>query len=388
MNTPTTCPSSSKRQFSLIKTIVYSLLPTIILLVGFESCARLIEIWKPPLVLDYGWGFNEDSRVFVPAGILRNTMITRPEKVLSFVKQSFQMPKPENTYRIIIIGGSNVHYMHHNLYMMARRLTRTPGETRRFEIINCGGCAYGTTRLRIMLPELLTYEPDMLLIYSGHNEFEELIHKALVNVSAIPIQKAAYSLAMLRVLRDAIATVQLVFLDAEKLRETLPPEIDASTGLYEFSSEEIETHMEIYRENLTAIISQCLDRNIPVIISTVATNYWEPGLHPSKHDILQEIRKLYEEGSYEAGLALARETLKRSIRHQASDTENGIIRELAQQFSLPLVDGERLIEQAEPNGVQGETLLSDRCHLTNEGREIVIRAFEQEIRRIARVGDS
>lgn len=374
--------------FSKGKTLIYSLLPALLLLGSVEGCSRLIELWKPPLVLDYGWGFNENSRVFTTTGILRNQMITRPEKVISFVKQTFRMPKPEDTYRIMILGGSNVHYMQHNLYMMARRLSRTPGEKRRFEVINCGGLAYGTSRLRIMMPELLTYEPDMVLIYSGHNEFEELIHKALVNVETIPVQRVAYSLATLRVLRDALSMLQLTCLDAQRLRETLPPEIDASTGTYEFSGEEIARHMDVYRENLDAIISQCRERDIPVIISTVATNYWEPDLHPAQADIREQIKRLYAEGNYTEGLALARETLSRSIRHQASDTENGIIREVAERHGLHLVDGEHLIVEAEPHGVPGETLLSDRCHLTNAGREIVIHAFESEIRRIAKTGDS
>jgi hypothetical protein len=378
--------NSPRIKFSTRKTIIYSLLPALVLFGVIEGCSRLIEIWKPPLTLDYGWGFNEDSRIFTPVGILRNKMITRPEKVISFVKQSFQMPKPDDTYRIIILGGSNVNYMQLNLYMMARRLTRTHGEKRRFEVINCGGCAYGSSRLRIMMPELLTYDPDMVLIYAGHNEFEEMIHKALVNVKSIPVQKAAYSLAMLRLLRDTLTTLQLVFLDAQHLRETLPPEIDASTGVYEFSSEEIDAHMNLYRENLSAIISQCREKDIPVIISTVATNYWKPDLHPTQAGIKAKIQQLYDEGKYQEGLTLARETLSKSIRHQASDTENNIIRGLAQTFNLPLIEGEQLIIKAEPHGVTGETLLSDRCRLTNEGREIVLRAFEEEIRRVARVG--
>ncbi len=369
------------------KTIVYSLLPALILFGAIEGCARVLEYWKPPLVLDYGWGFNEGSRVFTPGGMLRNKMVTRPEKVISFPKQSFDMPKPADVYRMIIIGGSNVNFMQHNLYKMASRLTHSPGETRRFEIINCGGCAYGSTRLRNMVPELLSYEPDVMLIYAGHNEFEETIHKKLVDVESIPAQKTAYSLAMLRLLRDGLASLQLTCLDVQTLRETIPPEIDASTGMYAFSREEIEAHMKLYRENLVAIISQCRERKVPIIISTVVSNFWMPQLHPSLSETAQQIRGLYEAGKFEEGMALARETLVRSPRHQASDTENGVIREVAQQFSLPLIEGEKLIMEAEPHGVPGETLLSDHCHLSDTGREIVLRAFEQEIRRIAGPGE-
>lgn len=376
----------STPRFTLGKTVLYSLLPALVLLGAMEGCARLLEIWRPPLVLDYGWGFNEGSRVFEPGGMFRDKMVTRPEKVISFPKQSFDMPKPADVYRIIIIGGSNVNYMKHNLYMMSRRLTRTPGENRRFEIINCGGCAYGTSRLRNMMPELFSYDPDLMLIYSGHNEFEEMIHRSLVDVQTIPVQKAAYSLAMLRLLRDMLANVRLTCLDVQTLRETVPPEVDASTGVYAFSASEIAAHMDLYRNNLVDIVSQCEKNQVPVIISTVASNYWKPKLHATLADVDARIQQLYASGDYEAGMALARETLARSPRHQASDTENGIIREIAHQFLLPLVDGEKLIMEAEPHGVPGETLFSDHCHLTNAGREIVVVAFEKEIRSIAGSG--
>ncbi len=364
---------------------MYSCLPALVLFGAVEGCARLLEFWRPPLTLDYGWGFNENSRVFMPVGMPRDGMITRPEKMVSFVKQRFRMPKPDDVYRIIALGGSNVNYMQRQLTMMAERLTHEPGESRRFEAINCGGCAYGSHRLRLMMPELLTYDPDLIMIYAGHNEFEELIHQALVNLDAIPMQKAAYSLAMLRLLRDALTSLRLTFTDPEQLRQTLPPEVDyGAAGAYEFSEQEIDERMRLFRENLEAIVSACLERGIPVIISTVASNYWAPDLHRRHADVQERIRTLQEAGRYEEAMALARETLAHSVRHQASDVENGIIREVAHRFSLMLIEGEGLIMDAEPKGIPGETLMSDRCHLNDAGRDIVIRAFEEAIRRAAR----
>ncbi len=381
---PSTRLSPNPYAFSKGKTLVYAILPALILLGSVEGCARLFEFWRPPFTLDYGWGFNEDSRVFAPAGFPRGQMATRPEKAVSFESQRFQMPKPEGVYRIIALGGSNVYYMRRNLTMMAQRLTRTPGETRRFEVINAGGCAYGSHRLRIVLREMLSYEPDLIMIYAGHNEFEELLHEELVDLKAIPVQKAAYSLACLRLARDLGASLRLLLLDPKTLRQTQPPEVNwGAAAAHEFSAEEIDERMRLFRENMKALIEQCIAENLPVVISTVAGNYWAPGLHYRHADEGERIQQLYREGKHAEGLSLARDLLARTVRHQASDVENGIIRELAREHSLPLIDGEQLIMEAEPHGVPGETLLSDNCHLTHEGREIVIRAFEALIRRIA-----
>jgi hypothetical protein len=373
--------------FSRRKTIIYSLLPALLLLGGVEGCCRVVELWRPPLTLDYGWGFNEDSRVFVPAGIARNTMITRPEKLVSFQRQSFKMPKPKHVYRMVMLGGSNANYMYWPLRHMAERLSLSPGEKRIFETINMGGLAYGSHRLRIMMAEILEYNPDLLLIYAGHNEFEELKHQAITDLEHIAVQKAAYSLAMLRALRDIRASMDLFLRSRQAQNMDLPPEVDyRNVASHTFTQEEIEARMTLFRENMDVIVALCRERNVPVIISTVATNLWEPDLPLQFREEKEKIRGLYESGAYEEGMHLARETLAKSERHQASDVENNIIREIAAKHDLPLVEGEQLIMAAEPNGVPGETLLSDRCHITEEGREIVVAAFEQAIRNIVQTG--
>lgn len=373
--------------FSRRKTIIYSLLPALLLFGGVEGCARLLEVWRPPLTLDHGWGFNEDSRVFVPAGIARNTLMTRPEKLASFAPQSFSMPKPENVYRIFALGGSNVNYMYWSLQHLGERLTETPGETRRFEIINLGGLAYGSHRLRIVASEILGYDPDLVLIYAGHNEFEEIKHQELVDTDRMSAQKAAYSLAMLRTLRDLWATIDMVRRTRQAEKMELKPEVDfiAAAG-HVFTPEEIAERMALYQENLEAIATACNERNVPVIISTVATNLWAPDLPRRFADEKEQIATRYTSGNYEAGMDIARDVLARSERHQASDVENSIIREVAAKHKMSLIEGEALIMEAEPHGVPGETLLSDRCHLTGEGHEIILAAFEKTIRQLAHVG--
>jgi len=68
--------------------------------------------------------------------------------------------------------------------------------------------------------------------------------------------------------------------------------------------------------------------------------------------------------------------LRESTRHQASDAENEIIVRLAERHGLPLADVEGAIMAAEPNGVPGETLFSDRCHVTEEGKVILMDTYE------------
>ena len=47
------------------------------------------------------------------------------------------------------------------------------------EIINTGGISYASYRVARLMEELLAYQPDVFVIYTGHNEFLEkrIYHK-------------------------------------------------------------------------------------------------------------------------------------------------------------------------------------------------------------------
>ncbi len=50
----------------------------------------------------------------------------------------------------------------------ASRCARKP-----IEVINVGGISYASYRIAAILDEVLQHEPDLVVIYMGHNEFLE-----------------------------------------------------------------------------------------------------------------------------------------------------------------------------------------------------------------------
>lgn len=371
-------------RFSPLKTVVFSLLPAVLLLCLLEGGSRALEWWKPPLPADYGMGFDPESRVFIPSGPLRRTMTTRPEKEISFQRQSFTLPKPGGVFRVFMLGGSNVNYLHAGLEILADRLSGADPQGRRFEILNMGGLAYGSSRLRRVLDEVVAYSPDLILIYMAHNEFEEMEQETEARPERRALQQAVYRSAFMRRLRDTAGTLQVWLLRMKRMRADLPPEVDWSAAFgHEFSPAEIAERMDTYRENLAAMLDRCREHGVPVAVGTVPSNLWNPDLPASLQAVRDEIQALYARGEFAKGMALARETLRNASRHQASDAENDIIRSLAGERGVPLVDIFSVIAAAEPNGVPGETLLSDRCHLNGPGQLLLLREYERHIRKIA-----
>ncbi len=378
---PTGPPSSPGARQWLV-TLAALLLPVVFFFGLLEGAARLYEMWNPPMRVDLGQGFDDSSRLFIPDPADRRMMVTNPDKAVSFKKQSFERVKPPRTLRVFALGGSSVNYLDYEFPLLAERLQKESG-WERVEIINCGGLSYGSHRLVLIAREILHYEPDMVMIYSGHNEFEEMQQMGLARVPFAPAQRMLARSALYRFLRDWSARRQIAGLEAAARQRALANSIPDSSKSWAhvFTPEEIAGRMRDYRENLTAIITLCRERNVPVVIGTVPSNLVKPSLPGREGERYeQEVRPLFERGDFAAAAALGREILRNaSPRHQSSDVENGILRELSRELSVPLADVEAAVIAAEPHGVPGETLFNDHCHLNPEGNKLLIREYEARL---------
>ncbi len=370
-------------QFGWKKTLLFSLAPLVVLLGVAEGLCRIIEVWIPPMQVDYGQGFDEDSRLFVPDSTDADRMITNPAKETSFREQSFVMPKPAGTMRIFALGGSSVNYLDYEFPLLAERLQKELSDRfQRVEIINCGGLSYGSHRLVPVAAEVMSYEPDLVLIYSGHNEFEELEQLELADLNTLRLQRALANSALWRFLRDRMAQRHIRRLEDEKNARILAEsatELAPRNWLHEFTPDEIAQRMDAFRNNLSIIITMCRDNGVPVVIGTVPSNLFRPLFPKEDADPYKEVLALYQQGQYEEGAKLGRQILARTPRHQSSDLENGVIRALAAAFRVPLADVEQAVIDAEPHKVPGETLFNDHCHLNGEGNKILVQTYEARI---------
>ncbi len=333
--------------------------------------------------MDIGLGFTEDSRLFVPDPNDSRYLVTHPSKTVAFQNQRFLKKKAIGTLRIFFLGGSSVNYVNYELPDLAERLKeQLKPKYKKVEIINCGGLSYGTHRLVLIAREIVNYESDLVMIYSAHNEFEEIEQLHLARVQTTTLQRIIYSSAVMRFIRDRIAEYQISRLEAEHNRRMLAQSLpDAGKGWnHVFTPEEIAERMEKYRQNLSEIISLCKEKGIKVVIATVPSNYIKPNLIGKSAEEYEQVLKLIKEEKYEEAYELGRKIIREtSPRHQSSDLENNIVRELAEKYSIPLADVLSAVEQAEPHHIPGETLFNDHCHLNPAGNKIMIHTFEEKI---------
>ena len=391
---PTTCLATETDNFimnnrapsipgkiSLLRQGIYILLPVVIFFGLAETAARIRERWTPPLPVDIGQGFDRGSLLFLPLG--GGVFATNPDKLVSFQAQQFRLPKPPRTLRIFALGGSSVNYLDYEFSQLEQSLSGMLSDRYdAVEVINCGGLSYGTHRLVLLASEIVHYEPDVVLLYSGHNEFEELQQ---LHLAALPFAAAQQTLgqsALFRYIRDLLARREISALEeARELRELASSIPDSSKAwLHEFSPEEIQERMDTYEANLNTILELFGEHGIPVVIGTVPSNLIRPNLPGKDGELYEEAIALFDAGRFEEGVRLGRELLRNaSPRHQSSDAENEIIRRVARELGVPLADVEAAVIAAEPQGVPGETLFNDHCHLNPEGNRILRLLYQEKI---------
>ena len=375
-----------KYAFSRKKVLVYSLLPALLLFASLEGVARLAEVWFPLRPADIGLGFTEDSQLFVPSPAAPDSLITNPQKLLSFVDQRFPARKSPKTVRIFMLGGSSVYYLGQDLTLASKRLAAGRWQGHSLETINAGGLGYGSHRLVPITAEILGYEPDLVLIYSGHNEFQELELLHLAGLETVWLQRLLARSAFCRLIQDRLASRKISKLEAEHNRRVLenanPTFVPGPSWREQFcgyTAEQIAERMKAYRANLACIIEMCRARGVPVVVGTVPSNLLQPELCEKDAGPYREVRELYQDRKYTEVATRARHILASTVHNQATDLENNILRGLAKRYSVPLADIEASVIAAEPHQIPGETLFDDHCHLNHKGNKILARTFENTI---------
>ncbi len=355
---------------------------------------------------------------------------TAQNKIRWFNQQSFPVRKAEGTIRIFCLGGSTTYgrpYDDRTSFCGWLRLflpAVDPGH--RYEVINAGGISYASYRVARLMEELADYEPDLFIVYSGHNEFlEKRTYDKLLKVPAFVRNLGA--LASRTLLYSTLHDVTY------KQGEILPTEVkallDRSIGpeKYHRDDEMRDAVLDHYRTSLLRMTNIGERAGARLILVTPASNVGdfspfktEPSSQMSTQEI-QEVDRLkilltaaLEENNYaqaeaiadralaidgrDAGLlylqakafrALGRVNEARKAFISARDEDvcplraltpvSEIVTEVAQAKNTGLVDFVSITNEHSSDGIPGSELLLDHVHPTIEGNRLLALAIIEEM---------
>ena len=162
-----------------LRGLVFRLAAVLIGLTPFvlaEAVLAILDVGRPTYQDDPFVGFSKVHPLFVP-----NEDGTRyeiaPSRQKFFRPESFAAQKGTNEFRIFCLGGSTVQgrpfAVETSLSTWLELSLQAADPDREWEVVNCGGVSYASYRLVPILEEVLGYQPDLVILYTGHNEFLE-----------------------------------------------------------------------------------------------------------------------------------------------------------------------------------------------------------------------
>jgi len=402
------------------------LLPFVLLLV-IELCLRL-------------FGYGNDLRLFIDYPADKGYLILNPAASKKYFTnqanattgniEPFRKEKDTGTMRIFVLGESTTigyPYFHNGSFhrwLQYRLMHDYPD--RNFEVINIALTAVNSYTVLGFAREVVDYQPDAVLIYTGHNEYYGALGVGSTDRigSNRPIVNILLALRKLRIvqwLTNTYEHVAALFRGANAANPRMRMEVMVEEEQIPYGSKLYQRGIDQFRDNMQETLQLLDERHIPVFVSNLVSN--EKDLMPfisvsadSGH--YRNFSKNYSRGqaAFEAGdwvganqyfkeaeaadsmyaqcnYYLGRLSLRQgdpgqakawfsraeeldALRFRAPSLINNIIPDLAARYkNVHLVDTRSAFEARSEYGIIGNELLLEHVHPNIHGYALLSDAF-------------
>lgn len=183
----------------------------------------------------------------------------------------FRIPKPESTFRIVVLGESTViGFPYASELAFPRHLElqlQAQNPDRRIEVLNAGITAINSFALADLVGQCFEADPDLIIVHAGHNEFYGPGGPGSTALSLPPrILRSAFSLRRLRLVQLVTGITQQQP-PQDDLLNSLPKSLEIPMQSPVFAQAHIN-----FRDNLRRIAELCNAEGVPLLLSPVACN--------------------------------------------------------------------------------------------------------------------
>jgi tetratricopeptide (TPR) repeat protein len=215
-----------------------------------------------------------------PSG--RDVYATDPKRLTFFNYQEFPARKEPGTFRVFCFGGSSTYGRPYRWETAFPRwmelILNSSGSPFRFEVINVGGISYASYRVAGLVEEVLEsdYQPDLLVVYAGHNEFlEEWVGEALDIKSRIRMRFERLRLtALTRKLIHAPGAYTRPAGTRSHLKTEVDAILDRSAGIdyYVRDDDRCRDIIRRYEDTLGRIVKMSGSHGVPLVFVNMVSN--------------------------------------------------------------------------------------------------------------------
>jgi tetratricopeptide (TPR) repeat protein len=309
----------------------------------------------------------------------------------------FQIDKAPNTFRIFVLGESTTigyPYFHNGSFhrWLQYRLSRMYPD-KNFEVINLSLTAVNSYTVLDFGKQLAQYQPDAVLIYTGHNEYYGALgvgSTSYIGSNRFLVQTLLKlrTLKVVQLFNNCIKKVSGEFASHKTAdRETLMQRM-ASRQHIQLNSADYQAGVNQYDKNMTELCHLLNDEKIPTFLSTVVSNQKDQPPFISEGAGPNSAMGFYKAGQQafaKADYLTAKQDFDKAkeldeLRFRAPEAINTIIRKLATEFpEVHLVDTKKEFEQYSPHGIVGNETILEHLHPNLHGYSIMSDAFFQAI---------
>ena len=439
--------SAAYRPSSLLRKVMFRVVATLIGLAAIlllEVVFRIIGWGTPEYGDDPFVGFSDIKPLFVLNEDGDRYEI--PEHRQDFFRpESFAANKKPDEFRIFCLGGSTVQgrpYAIETSFTTWLELSlRAADPARTWEVVNCGGVSYASYRLLPILQESLAYQPDIFIVYTGHNEFLEdrtyadikntpawrkALHERLVNLRIYGVCRSLWR----REGEDRVTDSP----DQASLSTEVDALLDYRGGLATYHRDDrwrrgVISHFE---HNLRRMTRLARSTGIPLILVNPVSNLrdtppfkcepsedlsgdrraeldriWEQAKTIDWEDLdkktnsvreVLEIDDRFADAHFLMGRcleAMGKTEQAKAAYVRAKDEDicplrilepmHEIIFAVARQSGTTLVDIREVFERADKDGIPGDETLIDHVHPRIDGHQLIARVLFEEMQRMRMV---
>jgi tetratricopeptide (TPR) repeat protein len=361
----------------------------------------------------FNYGGNLDLFITGPPGY-ENYLRCNPEFARRYFYTQSNVPTPplqlfyklklKNSYRIFVLGESSAAgFPYSNNASFPNILQRGLSNTfpqKNIEVINVSMAAINSYTLLDLVDEIIEQSPDAILIYTGHNEYYGALGvgsaqslgnwRWLIN-TYLKLQYFKTFILLRNFLGWAKTEFNNLFYkeDGTDPSATLMERIVAEQTI-PYGSDLYEKGKEQFKENMEAIIQKAVDKGIKVVLSELVSNLHDQEPFISVKDKDGNSAKLFfnlarkQEANVE--FEKAKENYYKAkdydaLRFRAPEDLNTIIKNLANQYSLPVVPLKSYFENESPNGLIGKELMLEHLHPNKDGYFLIAKGFYDTVKK-------
>jgi len=337
--------------------------------------------------------------------------------------EPFLLRKPEGALRVIALGESSTYGFPHpptaSFPRVLSDMLRDVQPGRVVEVINLGIPATNSWTLRDIAGEVLKLEPDMVLVYAGHNEYY-----GALGVASTAGGGAGSALVRATLALQRLRLGQLVQGIVSRLRGTAPGGVTEQSpveGSPGEGSAAVATYMETiadqepielgddtyvagvrqFRSNLAATLSRFREAGVPVLVGSLTSNIRDqPPLASPANDLPGAAREVYESAmqrlqhaAVAGDSAALRDLFVRArdmdvVRFRAPSVFDTVVMDVAaRQGAVYVPVRERFVQEAS-GGIPGSNLFTEHVHPDVRGQAILADEFASAIRNSGLLADA